>query len=217
MYKRQIQFIQTMLPRIYMIIEEINKRYIYALNHVYYRPDLINDTAIIKDGQVHMANLAIIGSHSINGVAKLHTQILVKDVFNNYYAIMPEKFNNKTNGITHRRWLVYSNPQLTKLLKDTIGDSFIKHPQDLVKLMDHIDDAKLQQRFLDVKMERKQILADYIKKNVGIEVDVNSIFDVQAKRLHAYKRQLLNVMHIIYLYQRMKACLLYTSCGLLYN
>ena len=152
-----------------------------------------------------MANLAIIGSHSINGVAKLHTQILVKDVFKNYYAIMPEKFNNKTNGITHRRWLVYSNPQLTELLKDTIGDSFIKHPQDLVKLMDHIDDAKLQQRFLDVKMERKQILADYIKKNVGIEVDVNSIFDVQAKRLHAYKRQLLNVMHIIYLYQRMKA------------
>ena len=203
--KWPIQFIQTMLPRIYMIIEEINKRYIYALNHVYYRPDLINDTAIIKDGQVHMANLAIIGSHSINGVAKLHTQILVKDVFKNYYAIMPEKFNNKTNGITHRRWLVYSNPQLTELLKDTIGDSFIKHPQDLVKLMDHIDDAKLQQRFLDVKMERKQILADYIKKNVGIEVDVNSIFDVQAKRLHAYKRQLLNVMHIIYLYQRMKA------------
>ena len=203
--KWPIQFIQTMLPRIYMIIEEINKRYIYALNHVYYRPDLINDTAIIKDGQVHMANLAIIGSHSINGVAKLHTQILVKDVFKNYYAIMPEKFNNKTNGITHRRWLVYSNPQLTELLKDTIGDSFIKHPQDLVKLMDHIDDVKLQQRFLEVKMERKQILADYIKKNVGIEVDVNSIFDVQAKRLHAYKRQLLNVMHIIYLYQRMKA------------
>ena len=202
--KWPVQYIQSMLPRIYMIIEEINRRYIYDLNHKYYRSDLINDTAIIKDGQVHMANLAIIGSHSVNGVAALHTRILINDVFKKYYEIMPEKFNNKTNGITHRRWLVYSNPQLTELLKETIGDDFIKHPEQLEKLMKYVDDERLQQRFLDVKAERKAILADYIKKVTGVEVDVNSIFDVQAKRLHAYKRQLLNVMHIIYLYQRMK-------------
>lgn len=202
--KWPIQFIQTMLPRIFMIIEEINKRFIYQLNHQYYRSDLVNSTSIIRDGQVHMAHLAIVGSHSVNGVAALHTKILINDVFKNYYSMMPDKFNNKTNGITHRRWLAYSNPQLTSLLTDTIGASFIDEPKELSKLMSFIDDKALQERFLDVKMERKVILADYIKKVTGIEVDVHSIFDVQAKRLHAYKRQLLNVMHIIYLYQRMK-------------
>lgn len=203
--KWPIHYLKTLLPRVYMIIEEIERRYVYQLNHVYHRPDFIYDTRIIKDGQVHMANLAIIGSTKVNGVAAIHSQILKDDVFNKQYILEPEKFNNKTNGITHRRWLVYSNPQLKQLLDETIGDSYVKHPEDLEKLMDYVDDVNVQNRFLEIKLERKQILAEYIKKVTGIEVDIHSIFDVQAKRLHAYKRQLLNVMHIIYLYQRMKA------------
>ena len=202
--KWPVNMVRTLLPRIYMIIEEIDRRYCYDLNYKYYRSDLINSTRIIIDGQVHMANLAIIGSHSVNGVAALHTHILINDVFKNQYAIGPQKFNNKTNGITHRRWLVYSNPQLKALLDKTIGESYIEHPQDLEKLMNYVDDVQVQEEFLQVKLERKKILAAYIKEVTGIEVDVNSIFDVQAKRLHAYKRQLLNVMHIIYLYQKMK-------------
>lgn len=202
--KWPVKYIQTLLPRIYLIIEEIDRRYCYDLNYKYYRPDLINSTRVIIDGQVHMANLAIIGSHSVNGVAAIHSKILIDDVFKNQYSIEPNKFNNKTNGITHRRWLVYSNPQLKALLDKTIGDSYVEHPQDLEKLMDYVNDRDVQDEFLRIKLERKQILADYIKKATGIEVDVHTIFDVQAKRLHAYKRQLLNVMHIIYLYQRMK-------------
>lgn len=151
-----------------------------------------------------MAHLAIVGSHSVNGVAKLHTEILIHDVMKDFADLYPGHFNNKTNGITHRRWLLYSNPQLTKLLEDTIGDSFKTHPEDLEKLMEHVDDPILQQRFMDVKLERKQILADYVKKTLGIDVDVNSIFDCQAKRLHAYKRQLLNIFHVMHLYLKMK-------------
>ena len=151
-----------------------------------------------------MANLAIIGSHSVNGVAALHTHILINDVFKNQYAIGPQKFNNKTNGITHRRWLVYSNPQLKALLDKTIGESYIEHPQDLEKLMNYVDDVQVQEEFLQVKLERKKILAAYIKEVTGIEVDVNSIFDVQAKRLHAYKRQLLNAMNILNTYYDLK-------------
>lgn len=202
--KWPVHLIQTLLPRIYMIIEEIDRRYCYDLNFKYYRPDLINSTRVIIDGQVHMANLAIIGSFSVNGVAALHSQILVNDVFRNQHALYPEKFNNKTNGITHRRWLVYSNPELTQLLKDTIGDGFISNPNELDKLMQFVDSKEVQDKFLEVKLKRKKILASYIKEVTGIEVDIHSIFDVQAKRLHAYKRQLLSVMHIIYLYQRMK-------------
>lgn len=203
--KWPISYVQSLLPRIYMIIEEIDRRFRYQLSHDFGRGDLMNQVAILKDGQVHMAHLAIVGSHSVNGVAALHTEILKKDVMKDFYTLMPEKFNNKTNGITHRRWLLYSNPQLSDLLKRTISDDFVKDPQKLIKLMDHVDDPKLQEAFLNVKMQRKQILADYIKKTLNIDVDVNSIFDVQAKRLHAYKRQLLNIMNVIYLYQRMKA------------
>ncbi len=199
------QYFQELLPRLYMIIEEIQHRFEFNLNHKYKRPEYLNDCAIIKEGQVHMAHMAIVGSHSVNGVAKLHSQILVDDVMRKFAQIMPHKFNNKTNGITHRRWLLYSNPQLTKLIESRIGDGFKKEPQQLRKLLAFADDPKTQQEFMAVKLERKKILADYIKKHCGVEVDVNTIFDVQAKRLHAYKRQLLNVMHIIYLYQKMKA------------
>lgn len=195
--------VRALLPRVYMIIEEIDRRFKYevdhaGMGHIWY------NVAILKEGQVHMAHLAIVGSHSVNGVAKLHSEILVRDVMKDFAALYPNRFNNKTNGITHRRWLLYSNPQLTNLLENTIGDSFKKNPQDLEKLMDYVDDPELQARFMDVKLQRKKILADYVKKNLNIDVDIHSIFDVQAKRLHAYKRQLLNIFHVMHLYLKMK-------------
>lgn len=203
--KWNISYVQQLLPRVYMIIEEIDQRFKFQVGHEYGHPELISEVSILKDGQVHMAHLAIVGSHSVNGVAALHTRILMEDVMKSFHLLYPNKFNNKTNGITHRRWLLYSNPQLTDLISQYIGDDFKTHPDQLVKLMNYVDDEKLQNAFMQVKAERKQILANYIKQTTGIEVDVNSIFDVQAKRLHAYKRQLLNVMHIIDLYQQMKA------------
>lgn len=195
--------VRELLPRLYMIIEEINRRFKYDVDHRGLC-GIFNNVAILKDGQVHMANLAIVGSHSVNGVARLHSEILVNDVFKDFVKIYPDMFNNKTNGITHRRWLLYSNPQLTELLEDTIGDDFKKNPEKLEDLMAYVNDTKVQDRFMEVKLERKKILAAYVKENLGIEVDVNSIFDCQAKRLHAYKRQLLNIFHVMYLYLRMK-------------
>ena len=202
--KWPVQYVQDLLPRVFMIIEEIDRRFKYAVSHDMGRSDLMNECCVIKDGQVHMAHLAIIGSHSVNGVAALHSKILIEDVMKNFNDIYPDKFNNKTNGITHRRWLLYSNPQLTNLLEETIGSDFKTNPEKLQDLMKYVDDEDLQKKFMDVKMERKKILAKYIKDTLDIDVDVNSIFDVQAKRLHAYKRQLLNVMNIIRLYFKMK-------------
>ena len=199
-----IEYFQKLLPRIYMIIEEINRRFNrYVLSH-FHDEDLMKRVSIIRDGQVYMANLCIVAGYSVNGVAALHSEILKNDVFKDYYRIYPSKFNNKTNGITHRRWLLYSNPELATMLKKYIGDSFITQPQDLVKLMDHLDDPQLIKDFAAVKHTRKLILADYLLENTGVAVDPNSIFDGMAKRLHAYKRQLLNVLHIIYLYQEFK-------------
>ncbi len=204
--KWPIHFVQLLLPRIYMIIEEINRRFVENVKAQFpYEEDLVKRVSIIKDGQIHMANLAIVASMSVNGVAKLHTEILINDVMKDFYRIFSTKFNNKTNGITHRRWLVYSNPQLRELLDKTIGDDYVYQPEHLINLMPHVKKKKLQKDFLKVKLERKEILAKYIKEVTGVELDTNSIFDVQAKRLHAYKRQLLNVMHIIYLYQKLKS------------
>lgn len=203
--KWPIDYIQRLLPRIYMIIEEINRRFLEGVRRQYpLQTDLINRVSIIRDGQVHMAHLGIVCAFSVNGVARLHTEILIRDVFKDFYLLFPEKFNNKTNGITHRRWLVYSNPQLKSLLDVTIGSDYLYEPETLIRLMDHVDDPKLQKAFLEVKSKRKKILAAHIEKTTGIKVDTNSIFDVQAKRLHAYKRQLLNVLHIIYLIQKIK-------------
>lgn len=195
--------VRELLPRVYMIIEEIDRRFRYEIDHQG-KGYLASQVGILKDNQVHMAHLAIVGSHSVNGVAKIHSQILVNDVMSSFASLYPDRFNNKTNGITHRRWLVYSNPQLTKLLEETIGDGFIKHPEQLSRLMPYVNDQDLQERFINVKRERKEILAKYVKDNLGIEVNVDSIFDCQAKRLHAYKRQLLNIFHIMHLYLRMK-------------
>lgn len=203
MEKWEQKMMRRLLPRIYMIIEEIERRFRYEVEHSGRGQDFYA-MSILKDNQVHMANLAIVGSHSVNGVAKIHSQILVDDVLATFAGFYPDRFNNKTNGITHRRWLVYSNPQLTKMLEDTIGDGFIRHPEELTKLMAYVNDPKVQDEFMNVKLERKKILARYVKDTMGIDVNVNSIFDCQSKRLHAYKRQLLNVFHIIYLYLRMK-------------
>jgi glycogen phosphorylase len=203
--KWPIEYVQRLLPRIYMIIEEINRRFLEGVRRQYpQQTDLINRVSIIRDGQVQMAHLGIVSAFSVNGVAKLHTDILIKDLFKDFYLLFPEKFNNKTNGITHRRWLVYSNPQLKDLLDVTIGSDYLYEPETLQRLMAHVDSPKIQKAFLEVKAKRKKILAAHIEKTTGIKVDTNSIFDVQAKRLHAYKRQLLNVMHIIYLIQKIK-------------
>jgi starch phosphorylase len=195
-----VHFIQTLLPRVYMVIEEINRRFQSELRLKF--PEELNlqqQMAIIKEGQVHMAHLAVAGAFSVNGVAKLHTNILINDVMKNFYRLYPEKFNNKTNGITHRRWLTYTNPQLHDFISETIGDDYVFEPSKLEDLMEYVDDAKVQKQFLSIKHERKVILAGKIKEWTGIEVDPTSIFDVQAKRLHAYKRQLMNALHIMYL------------------
>lgn len=195
--------VRNLLPRIYMIIEEIERRF-YHYVQARGMGNRFAEMSILKDQQVHMANLAVVGSHSVNGVAAIHSEILVNDVMNAFATLWPERFNNKTNGVTHRRWLVYSNPQLTSLLKEYIGDGFIRHPEQLEKLMEYVDDPTLQEKFMNVKLERKKILAKYVHDELGVDVDVNTVFDVQCKRLHAYKRQLMNIMHVMSLYLRMK-------------
>ncbi len=204
--KWPVEYVQKLLPRIYMIIDEINGRYGKFVYEQYNNiPNLWYETRIIDNGMIHMARLAVIMSHAVNGVAKIHSGLLTTDVFKSYYAMWPERFQNKTNGITPRRFMLYSNPQLTNMIADVIGSDYKKDFAKISALLDHVDDEKVQDAFLNVKRERKLILTDYIKRTTGIEVNPDSIFDVQAKRLHAYKRQMLNVMNIIYLYQRIKS------------
>ncbi|MGL5084527.1 MAG: glycogen/starch/alpha-glucan phosphorylase [Clostridium sp.] len=201
--KWPIEMFKKLLPRIYMIVEEINKRFCQELWNKYIGQwDKISRMAIIGDGYVRMANLAIVASHSVNGVAKLHTEILKKKEMADFYYLYPKKFNNKTNGITHRRWLLKCNPELTSLLKETIGDSFIKHPTDLENFEKHLDDVNIRERLAQIKLENKKKLATEIYNTKGIIVDPNSIFDVQVKRIHAYKRQTLNCLRIMELYNR---------------
>ena len=203
--KWPFEYIQVLLPRIAMIIQEIDSRFCGYVNAKYPdKPEMVNAVRIISDGMVNMARLAIVGSHSINGVAKLHTEILKKDVFADFYRLFPNRFSSKTNGVTPRRWMLYNNPELKEMLEKTIGKSLEKDFNHLSKLMKYVDDKKVQKEFLKVKQKRKDILVDYIKEATGASVNPESIFDVQAKRLHAYKRQLLNVLHIIYLYQTLK-------------
>lgn len=202
--KWPIEMFKSLLPRIYMIIEEINERFCQELWNSYIGQwDKISRMAIIADGQVRMANLAIVGSHSVNGVAKLHTEILKKKEMSDFYYYYPNKFNNKTNGITHRRWLLKINPKLTNLLVDTIGDSFIRHPIDLIEFEKKAYDKNIQMELHNIKKYNKELLADTIYKRKGIKVDTNSIFDVQIKRIHAYKRQTLNCLRIMDLYNRL--------------
>lgn len=203
--KWPIHLFQPLLPRIYMIIEEINERFCKELWEKYTGNwSHIENMAIIAHGLVKMAHLAIVGSYSVNGVAKIHSDILKNREMKNFYEVYPEKFNNKTNGITHRRWLIKANPRLTNLISETIGDKWIKDPYQLIDLKRHVYDPAVKEEFSKIKHERKEILAKRIFEQSGVIVDENSIFDVQVKRMHAYKRQLLNVLHIMYLYNRLK-------------
>ncbi|MFV9509699.1 glycogen/starch/alpha-glucan phosphorylase [Tepidibacillus sp. LV47] len=200
-----IDMMKRLLPRIYMIIEEINERFCRELWNKYPGEwGLIHEMAIIADGQVKMAHLAIVGSYQVNGVSKIHTEILKKQVMKNFYNYFPYKFHNKTNGITHRRWLLKANPLLAKLISDAIGTNWIEHPTDLNYLLNYAKDPSFQERISRVKRQNKISLSNYIKEKYHIAVDPDSIFDVQVKRLHAYKRQLLNVFHIMDLYNRLK-------------
>lgn len=188
-----------------MIVEEINERFCKELWEE--KPgdwQRIENLAIIAHGQVKMAHLAIVGSFSVNGVAALHTEILKKREMNDFYKVFPEKFNNKTNGITHRRWLLKANPKLAGLISDSIGSRWIHEPEDFKRLLEYKNDPSFLEELQRIKGLNKQRLAKMIEQQNGISVDVHSIFDVQVKRLHAYKRQLLNVLHIMYLYNRLK-------------
>ena len=197
---------EKLIPRIYMIVEEINRRFCLEVSKKYYGDwNKINNMAIISNGNIKMANLAIVGSHSINGVAWLHTEILKHRELKDFYDMYPERFNNKTNGITHRRWLIRANTDLADLLVEKIGPEWVENPLQIKKLMDYVDDKEVLKRLGEIKYKRKVEVAEFVKKSYGIQIDPNSIYDIQVKRLHAYKRQLLNIFHIINLYNELKA------------
>ena len=204
--KWPIDLFQRLLPRIYQIIEEINRRFVNEVKRMY--PDnqeKIAKMAILYDGQVKMANLAIVAGYSVNGVAALHTEILEKQELKDFYEMMPEKFNNKTNGITQRRFLLHGNPLLADWVTDKIGDGWITDLSKISGLVKYADDEKSRKEFMQIKRENKVRLAKYIKEHNDVEVNPDSIFDVQVKRLHEYKRQLLNILHVMYLYNKIKA------------
>ena len=203
--KWPIELFSRLLPRVYQIVEEINRRFVTQIQQRYPGDnDKIRRMAIIYDGQVRMAYLAIVGSFSVNGVAKLHTEILEKQELRDFYEMMPEKFNNKTNGITQRRFLLHGNPLLADWVTDKIGNEWITDLSNIKKLSVYVDDEKCQQEFMNIKYQNKIRLAKYIKEHNGIDVDPRSIFDVQVKRLHEYKRQLMNILHVMYLYNQLK-------------
>ncbi|HJV15789.1 MAG TPA: glycogen/starch/alpha-glucan phosphorylase [Bacillales bacterium] len=203
--KWPIRIFKPLLPRIHMIVEEINERFCKVLWEKYPGDwSRISEMAMISDGLVRMAHLAIVGSFSINGVAKLHTEILKQREMQPFYQLFPEKFNNKTNGIAHRRWLLKANPKLSSLISEMIGTDWIQSPQKLTKLLEYQNDHGLLNELHRIKTENKQQLSDQIFQKTGLSVDSAAIFDVQVKRLHAYKRQLLNVLHIMHLYNQIK-------------
>ena len=203
--KWPIELFSRLLPRVYQIVEEINRRFVIEIQNKYPGDqEKIRKMAILYDGQVRMAHLAIAGSYSVNGVARLHTDILKKRELKDFYEMMPEKFNNKTNGITQRRFLLHGNPLLASWVTDKIGDDWITNLDHLKHLKVYVDDEKCQQEFMNIKYQNKVRLAKYILEHNGVEVNPRSIFDVQVKRLHEYKRQLLNILHVIYLYDQIK-------------
>ena len=204
--KWPIELFSRLLPRVYQIVEEINRRFVIEIQNKYPGDqEKIRKMAILYDGQVRMAHLAIAGSYSVNGVARLHTDILKKRELKDFYEMMPEKFNNKTNGITQRRFLLHGNPLLASWVTDKIGDDWITNLDHLKHLKVYVDDEKCQQEFMNIKYQNKVRLAKYIKEHNGIDVDPRSIFDCQVKRLHEYKRQLMNILHVMYLYNKIKA------------
>lgn len=203
--KWPLELFSRLLPRIYQIVEEINRRFLALLQEKYPGDySKVQKMAIVYDGQVRMANLAIVGGFSVNGVAALHTEILKKEQLKDFYELWPEKFSNKTNGITQRRFLLHGNPLLAGWVTSKIGSDWITNLSHLNQLMPYVDDEKCQSEIRNIKYQNKVRLAAYIKKHNGIEVDPRSIFDVQVKRLHEYKRQFLNILHIMYLYNELK-------------
>ena len=203
--KWPIELFSRLLPRIYQIVEEINRRFVLKIQSMYPgNQDKVKNMAILYDGQVKMAHLAIAGSYSVNGVAALHTKILEERELKDFYEMRPEQFNNKTNGITQRRFLLHGNPLLANWITDKIGDEWIVKLSNLKKLKVYATDEKYQQEFMNIKYQNKIRLANYIKEHNGVDVDPRSIFDVQVKRLHEYKRQLLNILHVMYQYNELK-------------
>ncbi len=203
--KWPIELFSRLLPRVYQIVEEINRRFVMKIQEMYPgNQEKIKSMAILYDGQVKMAHLAIAGSYSVNGVARLHTEILKKRELKDFYEMNPKQFNNKTNGVTQRRFLAHANPLLAQWLNAKIGKEWITDFSQISKLKTFVDDKKYQQEFMNIKYQNKLRLAEYIKEHNGIEVDPNSIFDVQVKRLHEYKRQLLNILHVMHLYSELK-------------
>lgn len=203
--KWPMELFSRLLPRIYQIIEEINRRFVEQIQQMYpNNQEKIRKMAIIYDGQVKMAHLAIAAGYSVNGVARLHTEILKKQELRDFYEMMPEKFNNKTNGITQRRFLLHGNPLLAEWVTAHIGNEWITDLPQMSRLKVYADDEKAQCEFMNIKYRNKVRLAKYILEHNGVEVDPRSIFDVQVKRLHEYKRQLLNILHVMYLYNQLK-------------
>ena len=202
--KWDAELFKNVLPRVYQIILEIDNRYVSDMAARGIDPQVIENTRIVKDNQVHMAHIAIIGGHSVNGVAKLHTELLKEDTLRDFYAIYPEKFNNKTNGIIQRRWLQIADEPLSNEIDRLIGNGWRTNIHELRKLLDYKDDPQVLSQFYNVKQETKARLAAFIKESTGVEVSTEAIFDVQVKRLHAYKRQLLNLLHILKLYWDLK-------------
>ena len=203
--KWPIEIFSRLLPRIYQIVEEINRRFILEIEKKYPgNQEKVRKMAIVYDGQVKMAHLAIAAGYSVNGVARLHTEILKNQELKDFYEMFPQKFNNKTNGITQRRFLMHGNPLLADWVSNKIGEDWITNLKNLKKLEIYADDKKAQQEFMQIKYQNKLRLAEYIQKHNGVEVDPRSIFDVQVKRLHEYKRQLLNILHVMYLYNQLK-------------
>ncbi|MDO4746383.1 MAG: glycogen/starch/alpha-glucan phosphorylase, partial [Bacillota bacterium] len=203
--KWPIDLLERLLPRVYMIIEEIDRRYRESIDsNMDRRQEFLQATSILWDGQAKMANMSIIGSHSVNGVAAIHSDILKKDVFKEFYQLTPEKFNNKTNGISHRRFLIEANPKLTKLITDSIGEDWKRDTYKLEQLLKYRDDEEFLGQLKQIKYDNKCRLAQYIKEKNGVDVDPSSIFDIQVKRIHAYKRQLLNIFKVMYLYNMLK-------------
>jgi len=203
--KWPIELFSRLLPRIYQIVEEINRRFVNQIQEQYPgNYEKVKKMAIIMDGQVKMAHLAIVAGYSVNGVARLHTEILKKQELKDFYEMMPQKFNNKTNGITQRRFLLHGNPLLAKWVTAHVGDEWITDLPRIKELALYVDDEKAQHEFMNIKYQNKVRLAKYIKEHNGVDVDPRSIFDVQVKRLHEYKRQLMNILHVMYLYNQIK-------------
>ncbi len=204
--KWPVDMLRAVQPRIYLIIEEINRRFMTEVRRRFPNDEgRWRELSIIEDGQVHMARLACAGSHSINGVAAIHSNIIKQSTLRAFYEMYPDRFNNKTNGITHRRWLIGANPELAEILDETISPTWRKKPDHLSDLAAHAGDKALLERLAKVKLSRKKILARYVREHSGERIDPESIFDIQVKRIHSYKRQLMNILHIMYLADRIRS------------